>query len=98
MLRSDLLKNLKNLRMIIPKITEWIESDKIVLCDIYNSRQLIDTLKIDKIVINDCLEIIEESKNKSYCIDLNSIKSISEVNNVCCIEFDKYNMFITNAA
>lgn len=98
MLRGDILKNLKNLRMIIPKITEWIESDKIVLCDIYNSRQLLDTLKVDKIVINDSLEIIEENKNKSYCIDLNSIKSISEVNNVCCIEFDKYNMFITNAA
>lgn len=51
--------------MIIPTVNEWIESNKIVIADIYKSRQLLKSFEIDKITITDTLELSEKKTIKS---------------------------------
>lgn len=92
------MKNITKLRMIIPTVNEWIESNKIVIADIYKSRQLLKSFEINKITITDTLELSEKENNKICYIDLNSIKRIGIVNGVCNIKYNDFDIMISKAA
>lgn len=88
------MKNITKLRMYIPTLTDWIESNLIVRADIYKKRKLINSFEVSRITVSDILEIAASDKEGCY-IRFEDIQDIGIVDGVCAIEYNDLTIMIT---